>query len=153
MFEILVYLFETYYSAELTPPKADLTQHLSRAGFENDQISEALDWLGDLASADERRVVTPALASSAGLRIYTRSESAKLSREARGFLTFLESAGMLSPSLRELIIERALAVEDEPVPLDQFKVIVLMVLWTRQGNVDSLILEELLPDDESGPMH
>ena len=30
-------------------------------------------------------------------------------------------------------------------------VIVLMVLWTRRGNVDTLILEELLP--EGGPRH
>ena len=58
---------------------------------------------------------------------------------------------MLSPSLRELIIDRAMAVEDERVELDKLKVIVLMVLWTRRGNVDTLILEELLP--EGGPRH
>lgn len=153
MFEILVYLFETYYSAELTPDKDDLTQRLSQAGFENEEISEALDWLGELNAADDRRVVTPRLAESGGFRAYTRSEMAKLSREARGFLTFLESAGMLTPPLRELIIERTLAVDAEPVPLDEFKVIVLMVLWTRQGNLDSLVLEELLPDGEAHQMH
>lgn len=153
MFEILVYLFETYYSADLTPGKDDLTQRLSQAGFENDEISEALDWLGELNASDERRVVTPELARSSGFRAYTRSEIGKLSREARGFLSFLESAGMLTPPLRELIIERTLAVDAEPVPLDEFKVIVLMVLWTRQGNLDSLILEELLPDGEARQMH
>ena len=44
---------------------------------------------------------------------------------------------MLTPSLRELIIDRAMAVEDERVELDKLKVIVLMVLWTRRGTSDA----------------
>ena len=76
---------------------------------------------------------------------------AKLATESRGFLAFLESAHVLTPPLRELIIDRAMALEDEVVELDEFKVIVLMVLWTRRGDVDTLVLEELLP--EGGPRH
>ena len=95
----------------------------------------------------EGTALEPCLTYSIGFRAPARRELAV------GFLAFLESAGMLTPPLRELIIERALAVEEEPVPLEAFKVIVLMVLWTRQGNLDSLILEELLPDDEARRVH
>jgi Smg protein len=52
-----------------------------------------------------------------------------------------------------MIIERAMALDDEVVGLDKFKVIALMVLWTRRGNVDALILDELLPDGERRQMH
>jgi uncharacterized protein Smg (DUF494 family) len=44
-----------------------------------------------------------------------------------------------------------MAIEDEVVELDKLKVITLMVLWARRGSVDTLILEELLP--EGGPRH
>ena len=66
---------------------------------------------------------------------------------------FLESAKILTPLLRELIIERAMALPSETVGPDKLKVIVLMVLWTRRGNVDALVLDELIPDAESRQVH
>jgi Smg protein len=150
MFDILVYLFENFYQNESWPEQDALAQKLTAAGFENDDISDALDWLRGLA-----RVGTDpfpdAFDLGDGFRAFTAAELEKLSSESRGFVAFLESARVLSPSLRELIIDRAMAVEDERVELDKLKVIVLMVLWTRRGNVDTLILEELLP--EGGPRH
>jgi Smg protein len=84
-------------------------------------------------------------------RAHTHAELAKLSTDSRGFITFLESAGVLTAPLRELIIDRAMALPEDTVDLDKLKVIVLMVLWARRGDVDTLILEELLP--EGGPRH
>ena len=160
MFDVLVYLFESYYSADPnystdpTPDHETLTQHLSQAGFESEEITEALDWLHELArSNEEERIVTPALEASGGVRLFSASELNKLSRDSRGFLAFLESAGVLSPPMRELIIEHALTLEAEPVPLAHFKVIVLMVLWTQHGRLDSLVLEELLPDGRPRQVH
>ena len=66
---------------------------------------------------------------------------------------FLESAGVLTPVLREMIIERAMALEDDVVGLERFKVIALLVLWTRHGSVDTLVLDELLPDGDRRLMH
>ena len=66
---------------------------------------------------------------------------------------FLESAGVLTPILREIIIERAMAVADDSVGLDKLRVIVLMVLWTQHGNVDTLVLDELLPDGSQRQVH
>jgi Smg protein len=60
---------------------------------------------------------------------------------------------VLTPSLREVILERAMAVEADVVPLDKLKVIVLMVLWARRGDVDTLVLEELLPEGEPRAIH
>lgn len=150
MFDILVYLFENYYQNESWPERDALAQKLTAAGFENDDISDALDWLRALARLDTEPF-PEAFDQGDGFRAFTGAEIEKLSTGSRGFIAFLESARVLTPSLRELIIDRAMAVEADTVDLGKLKVIVLMVLWTRRGNVDTLILEELLP--EGGPRH
>jgi len=156
MFDVLVYLFETYYAAESYPDQDTITRTLSQAGFENRDIHDALEWLHELAENAETDAV-PAepgtLAASTGLRVYAASEAAKLTADARGFIVFLESAGVLSPLLREVIVERAMAAATDPVGLEDIKVIALMVLWTREGSVDSLVLDALLPDGEPRSLH
>jgi Smg protein len=150
MFEILVYLFENYYQNEATPDHGTLAEKLTAAGFENADIHDALDWLRDLA-APQASTYPEALELCDGFRGFTAEELDKLSTAGRGFLIFLESARVLTPPLRELIIDRAMALEDDTVDLETLKVIVLMVLWARRGNVDTLVLEELL--SEGGPRH
>jgi Smg protein len=150
MFEILVYLFENYYQNEATPDHGTLAEKLTAAGFENADIHDALDWLRDLA-APQASTYPEALELCDGFRGFTVEELDKLSTAGRGFLIFLESARVLTPPLRELIIDRAMALEDDTVDLETLKVIVLMVLWARRGNVDTLVLEELL--SEGGPRH
>ena len=150
MFEILVYLFENYYQNEAAPDHDALAEKLTAAGFENGDIHDALDWLRDLA-APQASTYPEALELCDGFRGFTAEELDKLSTGGRGFLIFLESARVLTPPLRELIIDRAMALEDDTVDLDKLKVIVLMVLWARRGNVDTLVLEELL--SEGGPRH
>ena len=149
MFEILVYLFENYYQGEPCPDPDTLARKLTDAGFGDEDITDAIDWLKVLSPNDEQ--YPDAFELCDAFRAHTHAELAKLSTESRGFVTFLESAGVLTPPLRELIIDRAMALPDDVVDLDKLKVIVLMVLWARRGDVDTLILEELLP--EGGPRH
>jgi Smg protein len=152
MFDILVYLFENYYQAQAYPDYDTLERKLHAAGFENDDIHDALDWLNSLTRrADEG--IPESLDARSSFRGYTKDESAKLPLESRGFIAFLESAKILTPLLRELIIERAMGLPSETVGLDKLKVIVLMVLWTRRGNVDALVLDELIPDGEKRQVH
>ena len=152
MIDVLVYLFENYYHTESYPDHDTLSRKLHAAGFENDDIHEALDWLNGLAGRQEERL-PESLDQSSSFRGYTSDESTKLSTEARGFIAFLESARVLTPLLRELLIERAMALPDDVVGLEKLKVITLMVLWTRRGSVDALILDELLPDGEMRQIH
>jgi uncharacterized protein Smg (DUF494 family) len=46
-----------------------------------------------------------------------------------------------------------MALPDDVVGPEKLKVIVLMVLWTRRGNVDALVLDELIPDGEKRQIH
>lgn len=152
MFDILVYLFENYVHATACPESDQLARKLSAAGFEQDEISEALDWLAGLR---RHATTSPLLAmpSQGAMRIYSAEEQVRLDAECRGFLTFLENAGALDAATREIIIERTLALEGFNVSLRRLKVIVLMVLWQRELLDDGLIIDELLGvDAEDGEL-
>lgn len=152
MFDILVYLFENYYQSELYPDQDALARKLTAAGFEHDDISDALTWLQGLATPGAT-TLPDSLAESTAFRGYAEIESAKLGVQGRGFLAFLEGAKVLTPLLREIIIERAMALTEDSVSVEKLKVIVLMVLWSQQHSIDSLILEELLSDRAQLLMH
>lgn len=150
MFDVLVYLYETYYRPDACPDSEALVKKLSAVGFEEEEISKALDWLTDLAEttnefSDQYPQQT---AFSFGTRIYVSQETDALGTSAIGFIQFLESAKVITPIQREIVIERALAASDEQISLDKLKVIVLMVLWSQGKEPDALIFDELFSDDE-----
>jgi Smg protein len=146
MFDILVYLYETYYRPDACPEPAALARKLSAVGFDDGEISEALDWLNGLAEMAEADMLDTA--ASTGTRFYARQEIDDLGSAAIGFITFLESAGVLGPVQREIVIERALAVEEAPVTLGKLKIIVLMLLWSQGKEPDALMFDDLFGDDD-----
>jgi Smg protein len=152
MFDILVYLFENYGAFNACADADALTRKLTAAGFAKDEISDALAWLQQLARVSKDASVVGE-ATPGTFRVYSGFEAERLGSDAIGFLTFLESAGQLSTTQREIVIERALAVADAPVSLDKLKVIVLMVLWCQEADIDVLVLEELLDDGEDRLLH
>jgi Smg protein len=146
MFDVLVYLYETYYRPDACPDSEALTKKLSAIGFEDDEIAKALGWLTDLnasASTDPQQT-----ALSVGTRIYVSQELDVLGTPAVGFIQFLESAKLIDSMQRELIVERALAAGESPISLDKLKVIVLMVLWSQGKEPDGLIFDELFVEDD-----
>jgi len=149
MIDILVYLFENYFDLSLHPKPDALARKLNAVGFDKDEISQAIAWLSGLKDA---RIVE-FCGDSRSLRIYTNEEQQKLDSECLGFMRFLEAADVVSPALRELIIERALLLKDITVTLAKFKIIVLMVLWSREQDLEPLIVEELLYDADPELQH
>jgi len=150
MFDILVYLYETYYRPDACPEPEALARKLSAVGFDDVEISEALDWLNGLTEmAAVEQVDT---ASATGIRYYVRQETDVLGSEAIGFITFLEFAGVLGPVQREIVIERALALDESPVTLGKLKIIVLMLLWSQGKEPDALMFDDLFgADDDQSP--
>lgn len=65
MFDVLMYLFETYIhnETELRVDQDALTDDLTRAGFDRADIYSALNWLERLADLQEGKEVPFALAS------------------------------------------------------------------------------------------
>jgi Smg protein len=150
MFDILVYLYETYYRPDACPEPAALARKLSAVGFDDFEITEALDWLTgltEMAGAEQHEA-----ASSTGTRFYVAQETDVLGSAAIGFIQFLESAKVLGPVQREIVIERALALDEAPVTLGKLKIIVLMLLWSQGKEPDALMFDDLFgSDDEQAP--
>jgi Smg protein len=150
MFDVLVYLYENYWRPDACPDHAQLTRKLSAVGFERDEIQEALSWLDGLATAAQSYGGEQHAHS---LRVYSAAEQELLGDESIGFVSFLESAGVLPPPMREMVIDRATAIGAAPLPLDDLKVIVLMVFWSLGEEPDALILDELFVAPEERLIH
>ncbi|OSN03948.1 hypothetical protein AU512_13580 [Lonsdalea iberica] len=136
MFDVLMYLFETYIhnETEMRVDQDTLTDDLTRAGFDRNDIYSALDWLEKLADIQEGQTPPLALASDPlALRIYTPEEDQRLDVECRGFLLFLEQIQVLSLETREMVIDRVMALETQEFDLDDLKWVILMVLFNVPG--------------------
>jgi Smg protein len=150
MFDVLVYLYENYWRPDACPDHAQLTRKLSAVGFESDEIQEALSWLDGLAITAE---AYSGQQSAGAMRVYSPAEQELLGEESIGFVSFLESAGVLPPPMREMVIDRATAIGAAPITLDDLKVIVLMVFWSLGEEPDALILDELFVAPEERLIH
>jgi Smg protein len=150
MFDVLVYLYENYWRPDACPDPKQLSRKLSAVGFEADEIQDALSWLDGLASSAESVTGSPVKGS---IRIYTDAERDVLGDTSIGFIAFLESAGVLPAPMREMVIDRAMAVGNGPMDLEDVKIIVLMVFWSLGEEPDALILDELFVDPSERLIH
>ena len=147
MYEVLAYLFEHCQQTELAQDTDLVAKKLSAAGFEDIDITEALSWLDGVLRVPHRNLA-PIPDSRNTFRAYAQKELAKLESEGLGFLLTLEQSGILTPQMREHVIERALAATGSTLSLEQLKLIVLMVLWNRQTPTSRLLAEDLFTVQE-----
>lgn len=152
MFEILIYLFENYFDSGSYPDSATLTRKLSLAGFADEDITQTLDWLSELAQQGTGDYPS-GFANSDSFRCYTEYEMERIDTEGRGFICFLEQAKILNPLQRELLIERVLAMDENSSSLEKIKLIVLTELWIQNQLTDDAILEKLLIVSDSQYRH
>jgi len=157
MFEVLVYVYENYWQGDACPELPQLGRKLTAVGFEADDIQAALIWLDGLnTAAQSTQIYLPQVGadlqgemqtqSPGSMRAYSVAEQEQIGVEALGFVSFLESSGVLPPHMREIVIDRAMATADSPVALDDLKIIVLMVYWSFGQEPDALVLDELCDD-------
>lgn len=172
MFEVLVFVYENYWRGDACPQLEQLGRKLSARGFDADEIRDALQWLDGLTLATQgiqltREAGDPSSATVAArdsgesplaqaadsMRIYSTAEQDHLGAECLGFISFLESSDVLSPGLREIVLERAMAAPGDPVGLDELKIIVLMVYWSTGIEPDALVLDELCDNNNARVAH
>jgi Smg protein len=91
--------------------------------------------------------------SPGSIRVYSGVEQAHIGAECLGFISFLESSGVLPAGMREIVIERAMATPSEPLSIDELKIIVLMVHWSTGVEPDALVLDELCDDSSTRIAH
>ncbi|WP_024891861.1 DUF494 family protein [Luteimonas huabeiensis] len=151
--DVLLYLFEHYFTddSDLLRDRDSLQTGLLQAGFSPAEISKAFDWLDALA--DQRPApVTPR--AHGPVRIFAGAELDKLDSECRGFLLFLEQHGVLDADQRELVLDRAMALDQDDLDLDDLKWVVLMVLFNQPGSEAAYAwMETQIFADEPEPVH
>jgi Smg protein len=135
--DVLLYLFEHYIAndADLVRDRDSLQNNLLQAGFSPAEIHKAFDWLDGLAERRPDVVSTTTAPRADGpTRIYFGPELDKLDVECRGFVMFLEQQGILDADQRELVLDRAMALDQDELDLDDLKWVVLMVLFNQPGS-------------------
>ncbi|WP_419619928.1 DUF494 domain-containing protein, partial [Thiolapillus sp.] len=87
-------------------------------------------------------------------RIFTASEQQRIDLETRGMLLYLEQSGLLDPVSRELVIERAMALDTPDLEADDVKWIVLLVLLNQPGQESAFaLMEELIYNGNPDVLH
>lgn len=157
--DVLLYLFEHYIAEDTVPPLGDreslpdspLFNELTQAGFSPAEIHKAFDWLDALA---EQRPAAAEPRVGGAIRVYAGPELDKLDADCRGFLLFLEQHGVLDADQRELVLDRAIALDQDELDIDDLKWVVLMVLFNQPGSEAAYAwMETQMFLDEPEPVH
>jgi Smg protein len=131
MLDVLMYLFQNYMDGELEfePDRDTLHTELLEAGFVPPEIDKAFDWLDGLASIQD----TPQAGAQANnsFRFYTELEREKLDLECLNVLIYLERMGVMNSAIRELVIDRIMALDAGDIDVERLKWIILMVLFNQ----------------------
>ncbi|MEO6170048.1 MAG: DUF494 family protein [Lysobacter sp.] len=156
--DVLLYLFEHYFTenADLVRDRENLQsgplfEELGQAGFSAAEINKAFEWLDALAR--QRPAPSPVRADRP-TRVYAGPELDRLDTDCRGFLLFLEQHGVLDAGQRELVVDRAMALDQHEIDLDDLKWVVLMVLFNQPGSEAAYAwMETQMFEDEPDPVH
>jgi Smg protein len=156
--DVLLFLFEHVLDADADLVGGSdrlrsgaLVDELGEAGFTPAEVHKAADWLDALAR--QRPAVARARAD-APVRIYAGQELEKLDVDSRGFLMFLEQHGVIDADQRELVLDRALALEQDEIDLDDLKWVVLMALFNQPGSEAAYAwMQTQVSEDEPEPVH
>jgi len=156
--DVLLYLFEHYFTddADLVRDRDSLRsgplfEELGQAGFSPAEINKAIEWLDALA---QQRPSVSSPRAGGPTRVYFGPELDKLDVECRGFLLFLEQHGILDAGQRELVLDRAMALDQDELDLDDLKWVVLMVLFNQPGSEAAYAwMETQMFEDEPEPVH
>jgi Smg protein len=152
MFEVLVYMFENYFSQHNLPESEVMAEELFAAGFEKMDITGAVKWFHEMKTNLDN---PPALYSHAetGVRIFDKQEKDKIHTEAFSFVLFLQQAGVINDVERDLIVDRAMALVQEQINLEEVRWITMIALWSTGREKDYLFVEDALFNPRGMTLH
>ena len=153
MFELLIYMFENYLSSKSYLDFNNISMELEAAGFDNDDIEEAFDWFSQLKAMSDKIPQAIDAKENTNLRIFTEKEYKKISSEGLGFILFLEQAKVLNSIEREIIIDRAMALNKNIISIDEVRWVVMMALWNNGKENDYLFVEDALYNKDTLTIH
>ena len=153
MFELLIYMFENYLSSKSYLDFNNISMELEAAGFDNDDIEEAFDWFSQLKAMSDKIPQAIDAKENTNLRIFIEKEYKKISSEGLGFILFLEQAKVLNSIEREIIIDRAMALNQNIISIDEVRWVVMIALWNNGKENDYLFVEDALYNKDTLTIH
>lgn len=153
--DVLMYLFENYMDDEDTnkQDRTTLSVELQEAGFQISEIDKAISWLEGLSDLQETEP-SDAKTSKKSFRVFSDQEKQKLNRECMGFLLFMDNIGAFDHHIREIIIDRVMALEAPEIDLEQLKWVILLVLFNQPGHEAAFEwIEDVVFDEVSSSIH
>jgi len=154
--KVLIYVYDHYMLADPAdvPERHRMLEDLQRRGFSVSEVVQAMEWLSALVG-DQRASPGPADAQSArgAMRVFDDGELSRLSADSRAFLMLLDRQHVLTPQQRELVIDRALALDVEEVEVEQLKWVVLLVLSSQPGQELAFARFESVMSTAGGSRH
>jgi Smg protein len=156
MFEILMFLFENYMDSGGCALKIDnetIIVELEKMGFDRYEINQALHWLDGLVTFQVAVNAGPKLTNLA-LRHYLPEEAERFGVEGRGLLLYLEQIGILDPMIREIVIDRVMALDPREVDMGRIKWVVLLVLFSQPDKKTALtLMQDMVLSDAFDILH
>ncbi|RBP48836.1 DUF494 family protein [Arenicella xantha] len=154
MLEVLIYLFENYIAdgVALDPSHDELADELAGAGFPGEEIEKAFVWLEGLLEISEQDTQHNQPQAAESWRYYTADEFACLKLEGTSLLTRLVDAGVLDQFLREMVIDRVMALDSAEVNIDHIKWVILMVLSNQPGFSEIAEWAEVVVTEDLAPV-
>ncbi len=114
----------------------ELVAELMSVGFEAEEISDAFSWMESVALQPQGELdAAGAPLEQPTYRIYSWEEQQAISSEAIGFLIRLRAMGLLSNDSQEEIIERAVRGAEDPIGLQEMKMIAALTLLSKSNNL------------------
>ncbi len=147
IFDVLIYLFENYMDSDMDidADTDTLKTELKAAGFNSKNIIQAFEWLDTLVQQEE-----PMFKSNKNFRIFCVEENRKLGIECRDFIYFLQRLDILTPITRELVIDRAMAIDSHQVSIEKIQWICLIVLLNQPDEELAIAhMENIIYQEES----
>jgi Smg protein len=143
VFEVLVFMFENYVAHHTLPNSDILAQELSAAGFKQNDIDGAFNWFDEMKT---RLVESDDTYSheETSLRMFSENELKKINTESIGFILFLRQANIINDMERDLIIDRAMALPQKLITIEETRWITMMALWNEGREKDYLFVEDAL---------
>ncbi len=114
----------------------ELVAELMSVGFEAEEINDAFSWMESVAlqlPGEQDLAGAPLVKPT--YRIYSWEEQQAISSEALGFLIRLRAMGLLTDDNQEEIIERAVRGAEDPIGLQEMKMIAALTLLSKSNNL------------------
>lgn len=114
----------------------ELVAELMSVGFEAEEINDAFSWMETVAlQGTDQQAAKSALPLPATYRLFSPEEQQALTTDGVGFLIKIRTMGLLSDEAQEEIIERAVRAAEDPLSLQEVKMIAALTMLSRTNSL------------------